>query len=74
MKQNLFQHLIPAINDMPLINEILAGLENRLEDHNPVLLSQLKEMVNRHAFILYPFDLQPEDVLFMDCCVYGYRL
>ncbi|MCR2820574.1 tetratricopeptide repeat protein [Lederbergia panacisoli] len=56
---------IPAnllqVHDIPLFVEINKNLEYHLGDHNPVLLEQLKEMNDRHAFILYPFELGKTD-------------
>ncbi|MBS4199843.1 tetratricopeptide repeat protein [Bacillus sp. FJAT-49732] len=60
-------YFIPAhllqVQDMPLFMAINKNLEYHLGDHNPILLEQLKEMNGRHAFILYPFEVHPEDPL-----------
>lgn len=52
-------HFIPAdlpeVGEVPIFQTIKRTLEEQLEQHNPVLFAQLQEMVDRHAFVLYPF-------------------
>ncbi|MCJ8007015.1 tetratricopeptide repeat protein [Lederbergia wuyishanensis] len=64
-KLNYDGYVIPAnlleVQEMPLLMKINKHLEILLGDHNPVLLEQLKEMTGRHAFILYPFEVNPVD-------------
>ncbi|MBS4194859.1 tetratricopeptide repeat protein [Lederbergia citri] len=66
-KLNFEGDFIPAnlleVQEMPLFSAINKNLEFHLGDHNPVLLEQLKEMNGRHAFILYPFEVQQGDPL-----------
>ncbi|MBS4202724.1 tetratricopeptide repeat protein [Lederbergia citrea] len=50
---------LPLVHNTPQLKEVLTELESQLENNNPVLLEQIKEMSYRHAFILYPFESSP---------------
>lgn len=59
------KEVIPA--DLPDPNnhkqklEIEKILRMQLEDENPVLFTQIKGLLERQIFLLYPFDFTPED-------------
>lgn len=50
---------LSPIQEMPLSIAVHAELKLQLADHNPVLLNQIVEIMNRHGFILYPFEVSP---------------
>lgn len=47
---------VPDLHETPLFKEVNKELTVQLENENPVLLLQLQDMMQRHAFILYPFE------------------
>lgn len=49
----------PDENEQKL--EIEKMLKNRLENENPVLFSQIKGLLERQMFLLYPFNFTPMD-------------
>lgn len=53
---------LPFIDELPFIKDLVSDLEMMLNHDNPILLTQLNEMIKRHAFILYPFDYYPKNV------------
>lgn len=42
--------------------EIEKELQSKLESDNPVLFQQIRELLERQLFLLYPFDFSPESV------------
>ena len=50
---------LPDVTDMKFQRAILSELEQELEHINPVLFVQLKEMIERHFFLIYPFEPEP---------------
>ncbi|WP_203361581.1 hypothetical protein [Bacillus sp. REN10] len=63
-KFSFHQQVVPAmlkdVFENPYYQEVIHLLEEQLSQTNPVLLEQAKEYVQRHFFLLYPFE--PEDV------------
>lgn len=49
------------VMDMPIYQAVVSKLNEELEHENPVLLEQLKEMIRRHQFLLFPFDFDPDN-------------
>ncbi|MBP2240625.1 tetratricopeptide (TPR) repeat protein [Cytobacillus eiseniae] len=49
---------LPAVYEQPEIASILQLLSTRMEHENPILFDQIKELINRHFFILYPFQFE----------------
>lgn len=41
--------------------ELMIQMKEKMEHDNPSLFIQLKEMVDRHFFLLYPFELEPTE-------------
>lgn len=64
-KMGLEGEFIPTelsdVEEMPLYQAVITKLNEELEHENPVLLEQLKEMIHRHQFLLYPFEFAPEN-------------
>ncbi|MCJ7839879.1 hypothetical protein MUB24_02910 [Lederbergia sp. NSJ-179] len=50
---------IPSIEEFPIFYSVKSQIESQLRDHNPVLLEQIHDMIKRHSFYLYPFELNP---------------
>ncbi|MFK4997557.1 hypothetical protein ACI2OX_08510 [Bacillus sp. N9] len=48
---------LPPFDEMPIFALVLSELADQLDHNNPALLEQLKVIVERHAFIMYPFEL-----------------
>jgi tetratricopeptide (TPR) repeat protein len=53
--------LLPEIKEQPKMIEVKLLLEKRLESNDPVLFTNISDMVERIFFISYPFDLEPEN-------------
>ncbi|MCM3765478.1 tetratricopeptide repeat protein [Neobacillus niacini] len=51
--------LMPEIKEQTKMIEIKSLLENMLESSDPVLFTNISDMVERIFFISYPFDLEP---------------
>ncbi|PTY80187.1 hypothetical protein B5V89_02560 [Heyndrickxia sporothermodurans] len=52
---------LPQIFETPFYIVLLEKLKVGLENNNPTLYQQMKDIVDRHFFLLYPFELVPED-------------
>ncbi|MDR7001451.1 tetratricopeptide repeat protein [Neobacillus niacini] len=52
---------LPEVHTQPKMKKIIEHLEDRLENNNPVLLADIRGMVERIFFISYPFELEPEN-------------
>lgn len=52
---------LPDLMEMPIYKAVISELNERLEHENPVLLEQLREMINRHQFLMFPFEYHPEN-------------
>lgn len=48
---------LPHFQEILVFQQIIHHVEMYLEHENPVLLQQIIDMIHRHAFILYPFEL-----------------
>lgn len=53
-------HLLP-IFETQLYNLLITRLSRDLEQKNPTLFAQVKTVLDRHFFLLYPFEPEPED-------------
>ncbi len=56
---NFIPSELPDIMEGPFYQAIVAKLNEELENENPILLEQLKEMILRHQFLLFPFEFAP---------------
>ncbi|MFD1705600.1 tetratricopeptide repeat protein [Siminovitchia sediminis] len=61
---------LPDVHEMPFYQEVIVKLNQMLEHENPVLLEQLKEMILRHQFLMYPYEFTPADPMLWAA---GYR-
>ncbi|MBS4208923.1 tetratricopeptide repeat protein [Bacillus sp. FJAT-50079] len=61
LRNDFIPAALPPLDEMPALALILSELTDQLDDHNPVLLEQLKVIIERHAFIMYPFELNHMD-------------
>lgn len=52
---------LPDVMAKPIYQVIISKLNEELEHDNPVLLEQLKDMIQRHQFLIFPFDFAPEN-------------
>lgn len=52
---------LPSIFETSFYIVLLETLKNELENNNPTLYQQMKDIVDRHFFLLYPFELMPEN-------------
>ncbi|MED1204832.1 tetratricopeptide repeat protein [Heyndrickxia acidicola] len=50
---------LPAVFETPFYLEFIEYLRKEVEDKNPTLYQQIKIVVDRHFFILYPFEPIP---------------
>ncbi|MDZ5470777.1 tetratricopeptide repeat protein (plasmid) [Bacillus sp. 31A1R] len=50
---------LPNIHDNPQKLEIANMLNTQLEHEDPVLLEHIMSLVERHLFLMYPFELSP---------------
>lgn len=55
------KEIIP-IFETPFYNALLDVLTREVEQQNPTLFMSIKAMIDRHFFLLYPFELEPIDV------------
>jgi tetratricopeptide (TPR) repeat protein len=53
---------LPEIGSQTEMIEIKNQLKQRLEQSDPVLLENIKSLVDRHFFIFYPFSLEPAEL------------
>ncbi|HCJ3992924.1 TPA: hypothetical protein NR130_001744, partial [Listeria monocytogenes] len=54
--------LVPMLADNKFAEAIFAGLAEMLEHSNPSLLEQVIGIIQQHLFMLYPFELEPQEV------------
>lgn len=59
-KQVVNPLLLKNIDEMEQIREIEENLKEHLENHEPVLLQLLIPLVERHFFLMYPFEFVPD--------------
>lgn len=50
---------LPEIRSQLRMKEIVEILNNRLENSDPVLFENIKSLVERHFFMIYPFSFEP---------------
>ncbi|PKR82823.1 hydrolase [Heyndrickxia camelliae] len=53
---------IPALFETPFYMELMEELQKRLEQENPSMYEQIKTILDKHFFLLYPFELKPANV------------
>ncbi|XJZ26401.1 tetratricopeptide repeat protein [Bacillota bacterium Lsc_1132] len=58
-EKNVVPSELPDIRRQARMIEIIEILRNRLEQKDPILLENIKSLVERHFFIVYPFQLEP---------------
>lgn len=51
---------LPSLQEMEKMQEVAALVERKLESEDPVLCENIKSMVERNFFLIYPFNPQPE--------------
>ena len=51
-----------SLNDHSQLKEITEVIGQRLENEDPVLYDHIKKLVERQFFLLYPFNLEPDNV------------
>lgn len=54
--KRLIPNQLEEVFQMSYYKQVLTKLEEAVSQSNPVLFSQLTELVNRHFFLLYPFE------------------
>ena len=52
---------LPDIRRQGRMMDIVEILKDRLEQEDPILLENIKSLVERHFFIVYPFHLEPDE-------------
>lgn len=58
-KETLNPMDIPSAEEFPFFHLVKNQMESQLRDHNPVLLEQILDMIERHSLCLYPFEWEP---------------
>ncbi|WP_071395951.1 tetratricopeptide repeat protein [Bacillus tuaregi] len=53
---------LPHINESRQLKEILEILRQKLENEDPVLFAHIKALVERQFFLLYPFELESNNL------------
>ncbi|WP_313801018.1 tetratricopeptide repeat protein [Cytobacillus sp.] len=48
---------LPPVHMLPEIESLLCVLSSRIEHEDPILFENIKSLISRHSFILYPFQL-----------------
>lgn len=48
---------LPSVNDMPQLQEIIVLIRKQIEHEDPILFENVKNLVHRQFFLLYPFSL-----------------
>ncbi|MGG5254864.1 tetratricopeptide repeat protein [Neobacillus sp. SM06] len=52
---------LPDIRNQGRMMDIVEILQDRLEQKDPILLENIRSLVERHFFIVYPFQLEPDE-------------
>lgn len=63
---------IEPVFETPFYLELTNFLKEKIEHENPTLFSQMKEILDRHFFLLYPFELSPKNKELWAAALYGY--
>ncbi|WP_243354464.1 tetratricopeptide repeat protein [Bacillus litorisediminis] len=58
-KQTLVPKEEEGFNGQIFYQKLISLLKERLEHENPSLLTNLKQLIERHFFILFPFQMEP---------------
>ncbi|MBM4762471.1 tetratricopeptide repeat protein [Bacillus sp. B15-48] len=61
LQQSFTPSELPEIHELDKIKDVSAALAKMLENEDPVLCENIKSMVERHFFLIYPFNPYPED-------------
>jgi tetratricopeptide (TPR) repeat protein len=56
VSKRLVPDQLEDVFQMSYYQQVMKKLEEEISQSNPTLFSQIKEMVNRHFFLLYPFE------------------
>jgi tetratricopeptide (TPR) repeat protein len=48
---------LPPVHKQPEIKSLLTLLSSQIEHEDPILFENIKSLINRHSFLLYPFPL-----------------
>lgn len=48
------------IKSQPIVMEVENILKDKVEDKNPILFENIKSLMDRYFFIIYPFSLKPD--------------
>lgn len=63
---------LPDVTETPFFQSVQSELEKELEHENPVLMKQVKEMIKRHQFLMFPFEPEYEKMLLWAAVYRGY--
>ncbi|WP_102274375.1 tetratricopeptide repeat protein [Cytobacillus massiliigabonensis] len=57
-KLSVIPFQLPPIHKQPETELLLNVLSSQIEHEDPILFENIKSLINRHSFILYPFQLE----------------
>lgn len=60
MKDEFIPATLPEIHEIKKLQDISSLLESQLESDDPVLYENIKSLLERNFFLMYPFDPDPE--------------
>ncbi|MFS0646401.1 tetratricopeptide repeat protein [Siminovitchia sp. 179-K 8D1 HS] len=63
---------LPELTETVFFQSVQSELEKKLEHENPVLMMQVKEIIKRHQFLLYPFEPEEDKLLLWTAAYHGY--
>ncbi|MCM3587634.1 tetratricopeptide repeat protein [Mesobacillus maritimus] len=61
MKASFIPETLPELYEIEMLREILIFIEVELEHDDPVLYENIRSLIERNFFLLYPFDPKPDD-------------
>ena len=61
IEKNVVPSDLPDIRSQERMVDIVEILKDRLEQEDPILLENIKSLVERHFFIVYPLQLEPDE-------------
>lgn len=63
---------LPELAETAFFQAVQSELEKELEHENPVLWMQVKEIIKRHQFLLYPFEPEEDKLLLWTAAYRGF--
>lgn len=60
-KRSVIPAQLPDIRNQARMNEIIDIVKDKLDQIDPILLGNITSLVERHFFIVYPFELEPAE-------------